>query len=177
MAAALLPMLAMPIVLTAGHGMFPRAVTEQQLSPSRFTEQVPLMEPELQSLLVTGGAKPTDSFVLVGDGRLMLPSWSTSGLPTAMGNPEYTRVVSTKSWLPKAFEIIGSLPENRRQVYLERNARSFPEAGWLIQSKSLTANGSEHLLRFIHGSRRAARSLDNDKWIVSWMGPAARAPD
>ena len=177
LAASVLPLFAMPVTLTAGHGSFARAVTEAQLSPARFAEQVPLMDPDLQSLLAAAGAKPTDSFVLVSDGRLMLQAWNMSGLATATGTAEVERALVTRSWLPKAFEIVGSLPEDRRQAYFERNARSFPGAGWLIQSKALSATGADHLLRFVKSSRREERRLENDKWIVSWMGPARRASD
>lgn len=175
MAASLLPLFAMPVTLTAGHGSFARSLAEPQLSPSRITMQVPPMDPDLQSLLVTAGAKPTDSFVLVSDGRLILPAWDMSGLPTTEGNHDMSHALSNRSWLPLPFEIIGSLPEDRRQVYFERNARSFSEPGWLIQNKSLTANGADHLLRFLKSSRREERRFENARWIVSWMGPARRA--
>ncbi len=161
-AAAMLPMLAMPVSLTAGHRDFASAVSEPQLAPSRFTDQLPQIDPELQTMLTSAGATPDDAFVLASDGRLMLEAWRT-----ASGS----RLVS-RSWLPKGFEIIGSLPENRRQVYLDRNAASFPGEGWLIQSRTLTANGADHLLRFLEAGRRLGSRLESDRWVVTKIRPA-----
>lgn len=177
LAAAIVPVFAMPAALTAGHEEFAAAITEPQLSPSRFTEQVPVMDPTLQSLLVQAGAKPTDPVVLASDGRLMLPAWSTSGVRTTAGNPDISRVVGSYSWLPKPFEIIGSLGKERRQVYLDRNARTFAGPGWLVENKRLTANGGDHLLQFVDSTRREAQRLENGEWIVRLMGSAARRSD
>ena len=164
MAGALLPLLVMPVVITAGHGEFAAAVSEKQLAPSRFTDQVQRMDPELETLLLAAGARPDrDAFVLASDGRLMLGAWHGSGA---------TPVMSSRSWLPKAFEIIGSLPEQRRQVYFERNARSFPGAGWLIESKTLEANGGDHLVEFAGKTRKELKRLESANWIVRLMGPA-----
>ena len=162
MAASVLPLFAMPVTLSAGHRGFAELVTARQLPVSRITDQVEPMDADLESLLTKAGAKPEDSFVLLGDGRLMLPPWRGGAMVT-------------RSWLPKAFEIVGSLPENRRQIYFERNARRFPAAGWLIQSKMLTASGVDHVLRFVKGSRREEKRFENARWIVSWMGRAGSA--
>jgi hypothetical protein len=162
MAASVLPLLAMPVTLSAGHRGFGELLTARQLSVARITDQIEPMDADLESLLTTAGAKPGDSYVLLGDGRLMVPPWRSGAMVT-------------RSWLPKAFEIVGSLPEDRRQVYFERNAKRFPEAGWLVQSKSLTASGVDHFLRFVQASRREEKRFENAKWIVSWMGPAGSA--
>lgn len=162
MAAAALPLLVMPVVITASHREFVNAVSEQQLPPSRFTDQAQLMDPELRNLLHSAGARPDDPFVLASDGRLMPGAWSTGSLPS-------------RSWLPKPFEIIGSLPERRRQVYLERNARTFPREGWLIESRTLEANGGDHLIEFTARTRRELKRFESSNWIVRLMGPADTA--
>lgn len=158
----MLPMLAMPVALTVGHREFASAVSEPQVAPSRFADQVPLIDSELQSLLTSAGAEPHDAFVLASDGRLMLEAWrSPSG-----------RELVTDSWLPKPFEIIGSLPENRRQVYLDRNAASFPGEGWLIESRTLSTNGADHLLRFLEAGRRLGSRRESEHWVVTKIQPA-----
>ena len=58
-----------------------------------------------------------------------------------------------------------------------RNAVSFPGPGWLVQNKTLTANGADHFLRFVQSGRREIRRVENEEWIVSWMGPASRPSD
>jgi hypothetical protein len=166
---ALVPAFAMPIALTLGHAGFAAEVTQRQLQLSRFTEQVPTMEPALHSLLVQSGARPSDSFVRVGDGRLMLPAWSMA--------PPTRRIVSDRSWLPKPYEIIGSLPADRRQAYIDRNAKSIPVSGWLIHSKRHTIPGYSALLAQIERTRHEERRYENADWILSWMaiGPRGSA--
>ena len=160
-AATVLPLFAMPIVLTAGHREFPGAATVSQLSPRDFTDQVRPIDPELQNLLVEAGAKPGDAFVLASDGRLMLEAWTdTAG----------TQLIA-RSWLPKPFEIIGSLPEARREVYLERNAQRFAEQGWLVTSKSLEANGGDHLEEFVTAARPELQRRESAHWVVRLLGP------
>lgn len=166
---ALVPAFAMPMALTLGHTGFPAEVTLRQLPLSRFTEQVPTMEPALHNLLVQSGARPSDSFVRVGDGRLMLPAWPTAS-PTR-------RIVSNRSWLPKPYEIIGSLPAERRQTYIDRDAKSIPVGGWLIHSKRDTISGYSALLAQIERTRHEESRFENADWILSWMaiGPRASA--
>jgi hypothetical protein len=169
---ALVPAFVMPIVLTLGHAGFPAAVTQHQLPLSRITEQVPVLEPALYTLLVQSGARPADSFVRIGDGRLMLPAWPAGSASS--------RVVSERSWLPKPYEIIGSLPPERRQTYIDRDARSIPTGGWLIHSKHDTIRGYSELRAQIERTRHEQRRFENDEWILSWMafGPprSATAP-
>ncbi|MFN2601803.1 MAG: hypothetical protein ABR582_03480 [Gemmatimonadaceae bacterium] len=158
--AALVPGFAMPIALTLGHANFAAEVKETQLPLSRFTEQLPLMSPSLFSLLRNAGARPADSYVLIGDGRLMLPAWPTEGAGAT--------VTSDRSWLPKPYEIIGSLDSERRQVYIDRSAQRFPEAGWLIHSKRDTIQRySEHRAQ-IGRVRKETRHFENKDWILSW---------
>ena len=158
---AMVPAFAIPITLTLGHTGFPVAVTQRQLPPARFTDQLPRMEPALLSLLSDAGAQPGDSYVRVGDGRLMLPAWTTADGRGA--------VTSDRSWLPKPYEIIGSLPAGRRQVYIDRNAKRNPTDGWLIHSKRDTIRGYAALLKQIERTRHEEKQFENLDWIVSWM--------
>lgn len=158
---ALVPAFVMPIVLTVGHAGFPAAMAERQLSPSRITEQIPTMEPSLYGLLAKSGARSTDSFVRIGDGRLMLPAWPAESAAS--------RVLSARSWLPKPFEIIGSLSPERRQTYIDRDAMSIPAGGWLIHSKHDTVRHYSVLRAQIERARHEQRHFENDEWILSWM--------
>lgn len=173
-ASVILPLFAFPVAVTAGHESFARAVTIPQVSPAQFTEQLPVMEPELQNLLVSAGAKPEDSFVFVGDGRLVLPAWRITSNARAQ-NPGATRLMSDRSWLPRPFEIIGSLPRERRQLYLERNAYSFPHRGWLVENRRDTARNADHMLDFERRARREEARFESAGWIVTLLGPAGSA--
>lgn len=164
--APLVPAIAMPIVLTFTHSGFPAAVTQRQLPVSRFKEQLPVMAGSLLSVLKQAGARPSDSYVFIGDGRLMLPAWPMSG--------DGGRVTSSRSWLPKPYEIIGSLPAERRLTYIDRNAERFPERGWLVNSRhDSIAKYSEHLAE-IERAAPAARTFENRDWTVLSLTPAKR---
>jgi hypothetical protein len=152
--AAMVPVLAMPIAMSIGHpGLFADLDTKQ-LSPKRLTDQLPYMEPELEDLLKRSGAKPSDSFVRLGDGRLMLPAWHGA---------DGTRIMSDKSWLPKPYEIIGSLDGDRRMVYIRRNRGG---SGWLAH------NHSDSILRFNERFAEIAENfslgqpVSSGAWIV-----------
>lgn len=169
--AVVIPLFAMPVALTAGHASFVAHVTTPQLAPSRFTEQVPLMPSDLQALLVSAGATPDDSFVMLDDGRLMLPAWRSA---SGDSGGAAARFVSDRSWLPKPFEIIGSLPASRRRQYLERNTRVFPEAGWLVQDRKHRARGGEDVLAFLRSIRREERRAGNANWTVTLFTSASQ---
>jgi hypothetical protein len=67
---AVVPLFAGPIALTFAHPLFARHIATPQLTYGAFTEQIPLMEPSLNALLLEAGAKPTDPVVRIGDARL-----------------------------------------------------------------------------------------------------------
>ena len=156
---ALVPIFAMPIAINIGHPGFLKLALTPQLSPSRFTEQVDLMPVELETLLRSRGAKPSDSFVRVVDGRLILPAWR---------NPDGSRTVSARNWLPKPYEIIGSLPAGRRQTYIDRAA---PVPGWLIHHTSDTIKRfDEHFAQILRTHETESRA-ERAGWIVYRMVP------
>lgn len=152
--AAMVPVLAMPIAMTLGHpGLFADLDTKQ-LSPARFTNQLPLMDQELEDLLERAGAKPTDSFVRIADGRLLLPAWH---------GPDSSRIMSDKSWLPKPYEIIGSLNAERRKVYIQRNASG---RGWLIHNQASTIPRFDERFAEIADEFRIGQPIISGPWTV-----------
>jgi hypothetical protein len=76
--------------------------------------------------------------------------------------------MSAYSWLPKHYELIGSLPPARRQIYIDRNARDLRLSGWLVHSKKMTIPGFEQQLAQIQRTHRETKRFENDDWIVSW---------
>jgi len=164
--AGMVPAFAIPITLTLGHSGFPAALTHDQLSPAKFTDQLPRMEPGLLEVLFQADAQPGDSYVRIADGRLMLGAWTSSDRRGA--------VMSDRSWLPKPIATIGSLPPGRRQVYIDRNAESDSSGGWLIQSKHDTLAGNAILLGQIKRTRHEVKRFENADWIVSWMAIGPR---
>ena len=158
---ALVPMFAVPIALTLAHPAFVGEITKRQLTYGSITEQIPLMEPSLNELLLEAGAKPTDPVVRIGDGRLMLPAWRARDSLSA-------KVVSPYSWLPKQYEIIGTLPPSRRRKYIDRMARHLHLSGWLIHSKADGIPDFNQQLADIRRTHIETRRFENKDWIVSW---------
>jgi len=159
----MVPVFAMPIVLTLGHAGFAEQLVTPQLPAARFTEQVPPMEPDLQQLLRAQGANPNDPVVLIADGRLMLPGWRS-----ADGT---TRMMSEKSWLPKPYEIIGSLSSGRRQAYLDRSLGRFRSGGWLVHDTARSMGKADQHIAQLASTHRVLRTAASGPWLVSWYAP------
>ena len=160
--AALVPVFAMPVALTLGHPGLRANLRTPQLSLARFTDQVPQMDPVLEGLMREAGATPGDPVVLIADGRLMLPAWR--------GGPGEPRVLSERSWLPKPYEIIGTLSPERRQVYLRRAAET-RLGGWMIHHQTDTLRRfGDHLTQILE-THAPTRQHSRGPWTVWWMAP------
>ncbi|MEO7682467.1 MAG: hypothetical protein ABIU86_00895 [Gemmatimonadaceae bacterium] len=158
---AFVPMFVAPVALTVAHPAFVSEISKPQLSYGSFTEQIPLMEPSLNQLLIEAGAKPSDPVVRIGDGRLMLPAWPPR-------DSRGKKVVSPYSWLPKQYEIIGTLPPERRQKYIDRMARHLQLSGWLIHVKAGGIPDFDKQLSDIQRTHVETKRFENEDWIVSW---------
>jgi hypothetical protein len=158
---AMIPVFAVPAALTLGHPGFLSNVRAPQLDYSSFTDQIPLMEQSLNDLLLTAGARVNDPVVRIGDGRLMLPAWR----PAAEGQP---RQMSRSSWLPKQYELIGTLPAARRQVYIDRSADHLRLGGWLVDTRNPAIPHHDQQLAQLRSTHRETRRFQNHDWIVSW---------
>jgi hypothetical protein len=121
---AVVPALAIPIAMTLGHPGLVKNLEAPQLSPAKFKEQLPVMDSTLESLLRSSGVTSKTPVVRIVDGRLMLPAWTDHS-------------INDLSWLPKPYEIIGSLPPERREIYIRRNSCS-GRGGFLVHHQSDT---------------------------------------
>ena len=161
--AASVPVLAVPIAMTLGHPRLYEDLTTPQLAPHKFTQQVPAMDPALQSLLTANGAKSTDSFVRIVDGRLVLPAWIGA---------DSSKTLSDRSWLPKPYEIIGSLPPWRREVYLDRNSRT-GQGGWLIHSRNGPLLHFDERFAELEKHYSVRKKAESGEWMIWYMEPLA----
>ena len=161
--AATVPVLAVPIAMSLGHPRLRADLATPQLALSRFNDQLPLMDPGLESLLRTSGAKPSDAMVRIVDGRLVMPAWR---------GPDSTRIMSDRSWLPKPFEIISSLPPSRRQMYIDRSARS-GLGGWMIHHASDTIANFRDRASEIERAYRIGQPVTKGAWTVWRVEPNA----
>ena len=154
--AATVPVFAIPIAMSLGHPGLRADLETPQLAPARFNDQLPLMDIELETLLRESGARPDDPMVRVVDGRLMLEAWR---------GPDSTRITSDRSWLPKPFELISSLPPPRRQEYIDRSAR-LSSGGWLVHHATDTIADFDDRLAEIEQSFQVRERRSRGPWIV-----------
>jgi hypothetical protein len=159
--AASVPLMAIPIAMTLGHPGLKANLKAHQLSPAKFTEQVPAMDPQLEELMRSAGATPADPVVRIVDGRLMLPAWHL---------PDGRKVLSDKSWLPKPFEIIGSLPAPRRIVYIDRDGET-PIGGWLVHHASDTVAHFDERMAEIERTHQPVKKFTRGPWTLWRMEP------
>jgi hypothetical protein len=94
----------------------------------------------------------------MADGRLMLEAWKGKD-----GEP----IMSDLSWLPKPYEIIGSLDPVRRQVYFERNR----SGGWLVHDTSIAMGNFDARLAEVLAGRRIEFQKELGPWIVYRISP------
>jgi len=156
---ATIPVLAIPIAMTLGHPGLAANLKTHQLSPAKFTNQLPVMDSTLESLLRSSGVGRETPVVRIVDGRLMLPAWSDHS-------------TSDQSWLPKPFEIIGSLPPARRQVYIDRNAAS-GIGGWLVHHASDTVAHFDQRMAEIQKSYRVGDRRSMGAWTIWRVSPGS----
>lgn len=149
---ATVPVLAIPIAMTLGHPGLLANLRTPQLSPAKFTDQLPVMDSTLESLLKSSGVTRESPVVRIVDSRLMLPAWSDHS-------------VSDRSWLPKPFEIIGSLPPARRQVYIDRNAAS-GIGGWLVHYQADTILHFDERMAEIEKDYRVVQQRSLGQWTI-----------
>ncbi|HEX2723484.1 MAG TPA: hypothetical protein VHM24_11230, partial [Gemmatimonadaceae bacterium] len=157
----IIPVFAIPVALTIGHPGLAGNLRTPQLPLARFTDQLPLMDEELETALREAGGSPADPVVRIADGRLLLPAWR---------GPGASRLMSERSWLPKPYEIIGTLSPERRQVYIDRNGAK-RAAGWLIQHDTDTVKWFGDHLAQITRTHAPTRKLKRGLWSVWWMEP------
>ncbi|MEO5588267.1 MAG: hypothetical protein ABIS03_01685 [Gemmatimonadaceae bacterium] len=158
---ALIPLFAVPVALSLGHPGIVDNVRVRQLAPGRLVQQVPLMDATLEALMRESGVQPTDAIVRIADGRLVLPAWR---------GQRGEHVMSARSWLPKPYEIIGTLGPERRQVYIDRDARE-GLSGWMIQHQSDTVRWFDQHLEQIMRTHQPVQKLERGPWRLWRMVP------
>jgi hypothetical protein len=162
--AATAPVLAIPIAMTLGHPQLLPDLKTAQIAPNRFTDQLAFMDPQLELLLRESGAKPTDPIVRIVDGRLLMPAWR---------GEDGSRIMSERSWLPKPYEIIGSLPPARRDVYLQRNALN-NISGWLVHNRVNTIANFDARFAEIQRTHAVVGKYERGDWLLWYMRPLAQ---
>jgi hypothetical protein len=91
----------------------------------------------------------------------MLPAWHA---------PDGRKVLSDKSWLPKPFEIIGSLPAPRRIVYIDRNGET-RIGGWLVHHASDTIAHFDERMAEIERTHQPVKKFTQGPWTLWRMEP------
>lgn len=159
------PLLAMPILITLAHAGFPNLLFREQSTMSKLTVQVPAMDSSLARLAQTARIRPSDRVLYLSEGKFLMPR--SPSLDTD-GKAE----ISHHAWAPEPFEVIGTLPVARRDLYLTRYQHR-QGAGWLIEKKSEINSDFSSVLEVIGRSFSRTKSLENDKWLIYRYDPIA----
>lgn len=152
------PLICVPPVLTLSHRGFVTLLTMPQAPMSALTAQVPAMDSSLASLAGRAGMKPSDPVFFTSDGRYLLPRW-----PRLTGGIAATNELA---WMPKPYEMISTLPQERRDAYITRFSGRVRSGGWLVQKKSEVNAGYQSVLRLIGREYEEGDSFQNERWII-----------
>lgn len=173
------PFLTILLTATFGNAGFLRLyLTSPQLGyQQNIDTHLPTLDPSLVELFRAAQVKTDDPIVysavrvkavepladgLSHDHGVLLPAW-----PTDDG-----RLISaTRAWLPATpFVLLVPLPEERRQVYMERFIARARLSGWLVQNKKEAPYTSsawfyDQLLK----THAPARMFENADWQLIWF--------
>ncbi len=155
---AAVPLICVPPALTLAHGGFAALLTEPQRPMSELTAQVPAMDSSLAQLVVRAGMKPSDPVFFTSDGRYLLPRWPALSDGIAETNE--------LAWMPKPYEMISTLPEERRDAYITRFSGRIGRGGWLVQKKSEINPGYQSVVALIEETFVPRETFENDTWVI-----------
>jgi hypothetical protein len=174
------PFLTIILTVTFGNAAFLRLYLS---SPEigfvkNIDTHLPLIDPSLRELLSTAQVKANDPIVysavrvravepladgLSHDHGVLLPAWPTS---------DNRQVLSSyRAWLPTTpFVLFAPLPEERRQVYMERFIARTHLSGWLIQNrKEASYTSSSWFYNQIIKTHTPTKRFENDDWQIIWF--------
>ncbi|MDQ3081356.1 MAG: hypothetical protein M3R07_03985 [Gemmatimonadota bacterium] len=163
---AAVPLICVPPALTLSHAGFVPLLTERQTPMSELTAQVPAMDSSLAALAVRAGMKPSDPVFFTSDGRYLLPRW-----PELKDGIAETNKLA---WMPKNYEMISTLPPERRDAYITRFSNRIGRGGWLVQKKSEINPGYESVVRLIEETFVPVESFENAEWVIRRYGIKAQ---
>lgn len=152
------PLICVPPALTLSHRGFMDLLREPQTPMASLSVQVPAMDSSLAALALQAGMSPADPVFFTSDGRYLMPRW-----PVADQTGDLT---NERAWMPKPYEMISTLPPERRDAYMERFAARIGSGGWLIQKKSEVNPGYESVVRVIERRFAPVETFENDVWLV-----------
>lgn len=174
---SLVPFLTILLTSTFGNAGFLRLylASPHRGYESNIDTHLPVLDPSLLELFRTAQVRTTDPIVygairvkavepmadgLPHDYGVLLPAW-----PTDDGR----LIASMRAWLPATpFVLLVPLPEERRQVYLQRFIARTHLSGWLVQNKR-EANSSAWFDNQIVKTHTATRIFENDNWQLIWF--------
>lgn len=121
---ALLPIIAFILTITYAHPDLSRIFKHLRMPELQLTRIMYPMEPAACLLLDYAGLDSDASLVCDYYGRLLPP-------PRHQECPKGP-YAHHRSWLPQPLVMLSVLPEYRKNLYIERNLKRYPEGGWLL---------------------------------------------
>ncbi|HVF39112.1 MAG TPA: hypothetical protein VM939_04365 [Gemmatimonadaceae bacterium] len=164
-----IPLIAVPPALTLAHSDFVQELGRPQMSPAEIASQMPSMEKSLVSLAVQAGMTDSDPVFYVSEGKFIMPPWP-------IGPDKVVRTNET-SWMPKPYEMIGTLPASRRDTYMNRFRERMGIGGWLIQRKADINPAYADLLDTLETSFQRVSAHENELWIIERYVPQSTLPN
>ena len=130
------PILSVVILsLVANQGGLIDFFTQKEGTYTRVEDNLPKLDEPTQKLLDKAGVRPDDPIITVSGFNLLNAQTKTN---------QMSSFVNGKPWLPIYPEtLILPLPEERRQVYLERYAQQLKMSGWVLGSVYQAVNDKD----------------------------------
>ncbi len=140
-------------------GLYNLAV--QVPEPARIDALRPRVEPSLQALIDRAGLRAGDPVAYVGREPLstLMPVWRD-----AAGH----QVTESPLWLPLAPAAqLGPLTPARRDEYLDRFGRSWPDGGWLVEADRTPDFDMAGVHAWLSRHYRTTETLSGDGWRLT----------
>jgi hypothetical protein len=173
------PFLTILLTATFGNAGFLRLylTSPQQGYQRNIDTHLPALDPSLLELFRTAQVKANDPIVYsavrvkgvepLADGvshdyGVLLPAWTAD---------DGRLISSTRAWLPATpFVLLAPLPEERRQIYMQRFVARARLSGWLVQNKrEASYTSSAWFYDQLSKTHTPTRMFENADWQLIWF--------
>jgi hypothetical protein len=161
---SLIPVFAILLATSYGNVVWlDRYLRSQHLAPARdVAEQLPLLDASLVTLMQSAGVNIDDPIVFLDETQALMLAWP---------QPDNTRIVSPRYWLPVAPSVLYlPLPAQQSQRYVERFIDRNEMSGWLIQRRTHPRlEDYPWLARPVSRHYAATKVFEQGDWQLIWF--------
>jgi hypothetical protein len=146
------------------------AIRNEGFHVSDVAVGLPQVDSTLSDLLQRAGVNAADP-ILYSGARYgdMMPLWTPAG--------ETSPVVVSRQWMPAPPSVLVTVPDDRKQLYMERRADRWPQGGWLIERRLDGAIVEQAFdldpwfFEQLDRSHTPTKIAQNDAWQLVWYEP------